>query len=418
LGLIYTIVHSKPLQNYIPALTGVRALAAYLVFISHYDYVFDGDFPHAVQRFLQEFHMGVTIFFVLSGFLITYRYYNNFYLTKNWFKKYLKNRVARIYPMYFLLTVATFTYYYFTRDANVTKGFPAPFTLMLMHIVFIRGFFSELWDTGIAQGWSLTVEECFYFAAPFVFYVAQKFKKFYVQPVLITLAGALLVLIFRNVNAYGFFGNFTFMFIYTFLGRCFEFFVGIQLALILLNKGTARSNNIKYTYVGFLLMMVCVGIMSQLSIPKGWAAGLHNPFGIVTNNYLLPPCIALFFYGLLTESTVFKTILSFKFVELLGKSSYIFYLIHLGFIRNTLNNWLNAANDWIFEYYDQHGLSWEHSPFENDTVNLIIQFVLLNALSVLLFKCIEEPLNHYIRKSSFLIKADSPTNLSAQKVKI
>ena len=379
-------------------------MAAYLVFISHFDYVFDGNFPHYVQRFLQEFHMGVTIFFVLSGFLITYRYYNNFNLTKDWFKQYLKNRVARIYPMYFFLTLLAFIYYYFTRDPKITHGFFSPLILLFMHITFIRGFFAGLWDTGIAQGWSLTVEECFYFSAPFIFLISKKYNKFYIQPVSITGVALLLVFVFKNLNWYGFFGNFTFVMIYTFLGRCFEFFVGIQLALILLNKGIVRTNNIKYTYVGFLLVMVCVGIMSTLAIPAGWTAGLHNPFGIVTNNYLLPPCIALFFYGLLTEATIFKTILSFKFVELLGKSSYIFYLIHLGYIRDFIYDGLNKANDWVFEFYDKHGINLEHSPFENDTVNLLIQFVLLNALSILLFKTIEEPLNHYIRQSDFLIK--------------
>jgi hypothetical protein len=65
------------------------------------------------------------------------------------------------------------------------------------------------------------------------------------------------------------------------------------------------------------------------------------------------------------------------------------------------------ANDWVFEFYDKHAISWEHSPFENDTVNLLIQFVVLNALAILLFKTIEEPMNHYIRNSDFLIKSKS-----------
>jgi peptidoglycan/LPS O-acetylase OafA/YrhL len=396
-------VTQKTLPNYIPALTGVRALAAYLVFISHFEYVFDGNFPHAVQRFLQEFHMGVTIFFVLSGFLIAYRYYNNFHLTKDWFKQYLKNRVARIYPMYLILTLGAFIYYYFSKDARVVGNFPSPIGALLMNVTFLRGFFDDLKFTGISQGWSLTVEECFYFSAPFMFLASKKYNKFLI-PVVITGFGALLVLVFRNVNWYGFFGNFTFMMIHTFFGRCFEFFVGIQLALILLKKGTERKNCISYTYIGFLLMFVCVGVMSLLAIPKGWSAGLHNPLGIFTNNYLLAVSIALFFYGLLTEVSILKKILSNKFVELLGKSSYIFYLIHLGYIRDYLNSGINSLNDWIFEWYDKKGLDW-HSPLENDIVNLVIQFILLNALSILLFKAIEEPLNHYIRKSDFLIKA-------------
>jgi peptidoglycan/LPS O-acetylase OafA/YrhL len=393
----------KPLLNYIPALTGVRALAAYLVFISHYAYAFDENFPHAVQRFLSEFHIGVTIFFTLSGFLIAFRYYDSFELSSDWFKQYLKNRVARIYPMYFLLTLAAFASFYFTHDEKVTNGFASPIGLLLMHITFLRGFFDQLKFTGIAQGWSLTVEECFYFSAPFIFYFAQRYKKFYIQPLVITAIGALLVFIFRNVNWYGFFGNFTFMMLYTFLGRCFEFFVGIQLALIVRKKKLNGSSKQKLTYLGLVLMFACVWFMSTLPIPKGEIAGLHHPLGIVTNNYLLPVSIALFFYGLLTETSALKKILSNKFVELLGKSSYIFYLIHLGWMYDGLHFSFNWLNDWVFELYDKWGVDW-NSPFQYDGLNVLYAFILLNGVSILLFKLIEEPLNHYIRNSDFLIK--------------
>ncbi len=360
----------KTIQNYIPALTGVRALAAYLVFISHFSYVFDGNFPHLVQRFLGEFHIGVTIFFVLSGFLITFRYYNNFHLTNDWFKQYLKNRVARIYPMYFLLTIAAFSYYFITGDKSITKGTGNPIALMLLNITFLRGFFYQFWDTGIAQGWSLTVEECFYFSAPFIFLIAKKYNKFYIQPVIITSFGILLVIIFSHVNWHGFFGNFTFMFLFTFLGRCFEFFAGIQLARYVIKKGFTRSNKVSYTYLAFILIFVCVLIMALQPIASPWAAGLESPVGIITNNYLLCIAIAFFFYGLLTENTVLKNVLANPFVELLGKSSYIFYLIHLGWMYNLIHTGINQLNDYVFTLFDKWGLDW-HSPFEYDSLNLI-----------------------------------------------
>ena len=142
----------EKVQNYIPALTGVRALAAYLVFISHFSEVFDGGFPHIIQRFLGEFHIGVSIFFVLSGFLITYRYYNSFHLTKDWFKQYLKNRVARIYPMYFLLTIAAFVYYFITKDPAITNNSGNPIALLILNITFLRGFFYQFWNTGNSTG--------------------------------------------------------------------------------------------------------------------------------------------------------------------------------------------------------------------------------------------------------------------------
>jgi peptidoglycan/LPS O-acetylase OafA/YrhL len=398
----------KPVQNYIPALTGVRALAAYLVFISHYNYVFDDNFPHIVQRFLGEFHIGVSIFFVLSGFLITFRYYKNFHLTTNWFKQYLKNRVARIYPMYFLLTVCAFIYFFFTKDESITKGFAHPIWLMVMNITFIRGFFYQFWDTGIAQGWSLTVEECFYFSAPVIFLIAKKYNKFYVQPVILTTFAIIMVLLFSHADWYGFFSNFPFVMLFTFFGRCFEFFVGVQLARIVLNKGFTRTNKIVYTYIGFILMFLCVLIMAYQPIPNGWAAGVESPAGIITNNYFLCIAVALFFYGILTETTLLKKVLAHPFVELLGKSSYIFYLIHLGWMYNLFHGWENWLNDVIFSWYDKWGVSW-HSPFEYDSLNLIYAFIVLNIVSVTLFKLIEEPLNHYIRKSDFLIK-NKPRN--------
>ena len=395
------VQRSQP--NYFPALTGVRALAAYLVFISHYDYVFDEVFPHFVQRFFHEFHIGVTVFFVLSGFLITYRYYNNFHLTKDWFKQYLKNRVARIYPMYFLLTTGAFAYYYFSHDNSILMGFPHPVLLYGMNVFFVRGFFSQLWNTGIAQGWSLTVEECFYFSAPFIFYIALKYKKFYLQPLCLTALGFMLVFTFRNLDWYGFFGNFTFMMLYTFLGRCFEFFVGIQLALLMLNKGFARTNKVKYTYIGFVLIFVFVAIMSRLQVPKNWVAGLQNPFGIVLNNYFIASAIGLFFYGLLTEHTVMKKVLATPFVELLGKASYIFYLVHLGYIYDYFHSLWDTLNTMVLNLYDNWGVEWQ-TPFAFDWLNLFYSFIILNVISIILFKFIEEPLNHYIRESGFLIK--------------
>lgn len=394
----------KSLQNYIPALTGVRAMAAYLVFISHYYYVFDDVFPHIVQRFLGEFHIGVSIFFVLSGFLITFRYYNSFHLTGDWFKQYLKNRVARIYPMYALLTICAFVYYFITKDPAITKGNDNPVWLMIMNITFLRGFFYQYWDTGIAQGWSLTVEECFYFSAPIIFLIAKKYNKFYLQPIILTAFAIVMVLIFSRVNWHGFFGNFPFVMLFTFFGRCFEFFVGVQLARIVLNKGFERTNKIAYTYIGFLLMMLCVLAMAYQPVPKGWAAGVQSPAGIIINNYFLCVAVALFFYGILTENTLFKKVLALPFVELLGKSSYIFYLIHLGWMYTLMHGYFDTLNDYAFELYDKWGVDWR-SPFEFDKLNLLYAFIILNAISILLFTRIEEPLNHYIRKSNFLIKS-------------
>jgi len=125
--------------------------------------------------------------------------------------------------------------------------------------------------------------------------------------------------------------------------------------------------------------------------------------GIITNNYFLCIAVALFYYGLLTETTRFKSFLAKPFIELLGKSSYIFYLIHLGYMAILINGTFDKLNDNVFALYDKWGLEW-HSPFEYDWLNLLYAFIILNIIAVTLFKLIEEPLNHYIRRSDFLIK--------------
>jgi peptidoglycan/LPS O-acetylase OafA/YrhL len=146
-----------------PALTGVRALAAYLVFFHHFtpDEKLVGP---SIYRLLTEGHIGVTIFFVLSGFLITYRYSDSL---SGWRGKdlyeYFKNRFARIYPLYFILLVVTFLS---LSERDVVVWF--------LNLTLLKTFFEDYKFTGIGPAWSLTVEETFYWSAPFLFPLLKK----------------------------------------------------------------------------------------------------------------------------------------------------------------------------------------------------------------------------------------------------
>src|SRR5215831_4292959 len=174
-------------NNYIPQLTGIRCIAAYMVFLHHFNPVkmyHPGSF---LDEFIAEFYTGVTVFFVLSGFLIAYRYMDSFTFSLRWFLKYMKNRFARIYPMYFLLTVLTFIVLFHQQnyDAANENGW----MVFLANISFVRGFFDDLKFTGISQGWSLTVEECFYFLAPFIFILCSRYKKLFLYPLFFLTTG-------------------------------------------------------------------------------------------------------------------------------------------------------------------------------------------------------------------------------------
>jgi peptidoglycan/LPS O-acetylase OafA/YrhL len=393
-------------NSYIPALTGVRAIAAFFVFFHHYNQL---DFSYPIQRTLNEFHMGVTMFFVLSGFLICMRYYGNSEITGTWFRKYIKNRIARIYPMYLFLTLLTFLLFYIVGgEASVLGTVQSPILVLFLNIFFIRGFFDDLKFTGVGQGWSLTVEECFYLLAP-VFFIGIKRNKnnLIYYPLLLLVFGITMVLVFSNFSVFGFFKNFQFLFLYTFFGRCIEFFIGMKLALIVLEKNEKIKTRPVFTTIGLLGMSIAVSVLVFLPL-NGREFGLYHPFGIFTNNIILPIGIAVLYYGLIIENSWLQKFLSSPTMQLLGKSSYIFYLIHIGVIATFLKNISRNTIDLLFNWFDNHGLEWVPEKLNDSILYIALVFVLLNLVSIVLYKLMEEPLNLAIRKSRFLEKKLNP----------
>jgi peptidoglycan/LPS O-acetylase OafA/YrhL len=102
----------KSEKTYLPHLTGFRAIAAYLVLITHsIQAVFRVIAPRLYTICFAN--LGMSLFFVLSGFVITYTYYDRFSLTNatsegtNYFSHWWKTtrnfaaaRFARLYPLY------------------------------------------------------------------------------------------------------------------------------------------------------------------------------------------------------------------------------------------------------------------------------------------------------------------------------
>jgi peptidoglycan/LPS O-acetylase OafA/YrhL len=322
---------------YFPALTGLRAIAAYLVFLHHFNPFYGSSSFGFIQSLFKEFHIGVSIFFVLSGFLISYKYYDNVRISGQWLTRYLKNRFARVYPMYFLLTTATFLVYWLSPPkAGVEHVLKDTLLIYIYNITFLKGFFDDIKETGIAQGWSLTVEECFYFTAPFIFVALRKGKILNVFFAVLG-AGCILVLLTRLLNIYyfGFFRDFRFMLLYTFFGRCFEFFVGIKLALFL------KTQSGKTHFYGFCTIIgvswIFLWIMALATLEDlDQMFGLFHPYSIIINNFIVPIGIVLLLTGILTENTILRSILASRPFELLGRSSYVFYLIHMGFIEELI----------------------------------------------------------------------------------
>lgn len=343
-----------------PALTGIRILAAYMVYLHHFNPFKSAIFGANVHYFFDGFHVGVTLFFVLSGFLITHRYYDSVDFD---FKSYLQKRFSRIYPLYFILTSFTYIvgYYFFKSYGGVGSYF--------LNITFLRGFFDDLKFSGIAQGWTLTVEEFFYFLAPLFFILIKKSKcMVFLIPFFFVLLGVLLVYIFQNSNFYGFMNNMNFMLGYTFFGRIFEFFSGIALGLLLKKKLKCHFRFFTVGGVfGILFSIYFLSILENHPVSE-----LFFIQKSIISNVLLPVFgIMPLFYGLIKEKTAFSKVLGSKFFILLGKSSYVFYLIHIGLFRTFLNT---------------------------ISTNYFFIFISLNGMAIVLYFYVEKPLNSYFRK--------------------
>lgn len=354
-------------QTYFKELTGLRAIAAYMVFFHHFNIFEKNSWLHSL---CSEFYIGVTVFFVLSGFLISYRYFD---VSEISISKYFLNRFSRIYPVYFIITLVTF-YFFDFYDGNFF------YTRLFLNLTMLRGFFDYYKFTGIEQGWSLTVEETFYFLAPLILFLVSKRKVFIVLlPILFICIGLLLVQIFSKFSISGFFVSREFMFNYTFFGRCCEFFSGVFMAFIL-------RKNIRFSFAGYTsfgLLFIFISIFLLISFKGDNDYGIQSDYGKFVNTFFLPVFgILPFFYGLIHEKTIISKILSTNVFQLLGKSSYVFYLIHLGFLEKSIRGFLPALG----------------------VISIFVSFVLLIILSIIIYFFVENPLNNFFRRLSFQSK--------------
>ncbi|HQW39647.1 MAG: acyltransferase [Flavobacteriales bacterium] len=313
------------------ALDGMRAVCAYMVMLHH----FGPDVPMLQHPFvlglLGQFNLGVTPFFVLSGFVITYHYFD---LPISGYKPYLMRRLGRIAPLYVLLTTVTYL-------ALVQQGVPVDRKLLsvfFIDLAMLKGWFNDLKFAGIIQGWSITTEMMFYLLAPLLFTVIRRWGWGIVVflPLVFVGLGLLLVYIIDGNAPYGFMGSNSFMFGITFLGRAPDFFAGIGLALLYRKYGSHIRTRYT-TLLGVIAIAVCLIVRAHFN--RGYA----DFGGVVISNFLLPVLgVGLLFWGLITEETALRRLLSTKLFQVLGRSSYAFYLIHMGVFYSAIHSVLGS----------------------------------------------------------------------------
>ena len=304
-------------RRYFGELDGLRAVAILLVFTSHVDALF-WDRLHGGT--------GVTVFFVLSGFLITTLArreertrgrldIRGFYL----------RRVFRIYPLY----VAVLAFY---ATLILVLGFqPERRGAFLDSLPFYLGFLPEqalLNSTGVeppfAAAWSLGIEEKFYFVWPLLGFwlLAGRFRLRVWALVAAVVACWAMPLVLDPIGYL--------VQPYALIG------MGCVLALLLDDeRGYAVVSRLGRPPVLGAVLVVVLALQlatSEIELTRP----LYVAFGIP---------VALLLAGLLTSTGRLPALLRSRPLVFLGRISYAFYLTH-GFALNLVQAVLPATGFW------------------------------------------------------------------------
>jgi peptidoglycan/LPS O-acetylase OafA/YrhL len=332
----------------IKALTSFRALAAFLVFMYHYAYLFSpqvrgvaagtGEVP--LMPLWRTGQVGVSLFFVLSGFLITRIYYDAMVDGRTTLRLFFVKRIARIWPLFLV-------YAAMQHGVSWWRG-EGPSADWWVTLSMTQGFFARLRYAGLPTAWSLTIEETFYALAPLFFLVLHRLAfrgrrgppdwdrrqlarfglTLAVLAAGLLLCGGILLLAVRGVgrDLAGFLGTPAHVLHSTLFGRFPEFAVGMACAFVhrqgrlphLLRGGRATALGLA-AFLGIAGAMV----LKDLALRHGW------PVLKYVASYLVAGLTGGLILALSVEGGRLARLLSGGLLVYLGRISYGFYLVQL-----------------------------------------------------------------------------------------
>jgi peptidoglycan/LPS O-acetylase OafA/YrhL len=293
-------------QSHFPGLDGLRGISILVVVACHF----------AIYTPFMEYltgDIGVEIFFVISGFLITslllkekvkrsYVSFKNFYI----------RRILRIVPVayLFLITIVLLNH---RLGLNVT---PMGFVTGFLYIRNIPLKYLSDWCTG--HFWSLSVEEQFYILFPF-FIVTQTNRFIAVAVFLIILFPILNLLVFNNVGV--FYSNHTLhlatVFIVTLFGRGTASILVGSLCAVLMFKKIIIVERLKSHY----LLPVVLFIFAFLLLTQPTVFYVHN-----LSEFVFPFIISYIILLNLKGQNLLRQFLSTRVMVATGILSYSIYI--------------------------------------------------------------------------------------------
>lgn len=296
---------SFPKPEYRRDIDGLRAVAVMAVVFYHF----------GIGSIKGGF-VGVDVFFVISGYLITGIIYNEISRGEFSFGKFYERRIRRIFPaLFMMLFVTTVVGLCVLLPTDLMRlGERVIATIFFgSNVLFWRqaGYFNATSELNpLLHTWSLAVEEQFYIGLPFLLIMIQLYAKAWIKPLLSVFAvGSLLICIWATPvqpTAAFFLAPF----------RAWELLLGSLLAVGIFPSINGRHYR-EIISIGALLVLVA----SLLWMPTGAAfPGWHAVFPVLATATLLHT-------GRHGDSLV-KQVLSFQPLVFIGLISYSLYLWH------------------------------------------------------------------------------------------
>jgi peptidoglycan/LPS O-acetylase OafA/YrhL len=162
------------MKKTIPSLNGLRALSILFVLIGH-SAVVNFHLKDAIGA-----QLGVTIFFIISGFLITYLLMkeeqgNDGHIS---LKNFYLRRTFRIFPVYYALLLVYFVLQLLGLLQFTTGSW-------ISSLTYTKNFSHDSPDFESIHFWSLSVEEQFYLVWPTVFYFFKRYRVLFATAVVV-----------------------------------------------------------------------------------------------------------------------------------------------------------------------------------------------------------------------------------------
>lgn len=292
-------------MDYRKDVDGLRALAVLPVLFYHIGY-----------NFFSGGYVGVDIFFVISGYLITSIIINDLAVSKFSIVNFYERRIRRIFPA--LYTVLTFS-----SVAGWLLLLPNTF-VNYANTLFMTVFYSSnirfYKESGYFDGpshqkpllhtWSLSVEEQFYIFFPIILIITAKYlKKSYkfVVSIIFVLSLLLSLLTISKYTEFNF---------YMLPTRAWELLMGSILAIKFLPDTTNRKLSEVLSIFGISLILFSIFTYDFTTLFPGYTAAA--------------PCFGTFLviYSGMKCDTFLKKIISLKPIVYIGLLSYSLYLWH------------------------------------------------------------------------------------------